>query len=107
MCNREPPYHEYRSTKALFKIATRGAAPLKHAEAFSKELKSFLARATKSRPEERPSTDELLKVCMTIFLSVLTRTSQHPWIVNAGTKSDMMKATEVVFLGNSLRMNGF
>lgn len=93
MAEKHPPYRNCRSLKAMFNTATKGAPPLKKPKKWSSEFRHFLARCFEMDPERRASAAELL---------------QDDWIVKKATStSKLIQAMSIVFLGNSIRMNGF
>jgi serine/threonine protein kinase len=62
MAEKNPPYYNLRSLKALFNTATKGAPPLKKPKKWSPEFKAFLQRCFEIDPDKRPSAAELLEV---------------------------------------------
>jgi serine/threonine protein kinase len=61
----EPPYMEKDPIKALFLIVSKGRPPFK--KAVSPEFKNFVEIATRMDPDERPSTKEMLQVCVKLW----------------------------------------
>lgn len=53
---------EYPTLKALLFITTQGRPPFKYPERMSDQFKDFIIICTKMRPDERPSSLELMKV---------------------------------------------
>lgn len=62
LCNRQPPYADLRSVRALLRIASVGAAPLRHPGRFGVSLRDLLAKLTAFRWQERPSAVQALSV---------------------------------------------
>jgi len=88
-----PPYCDYKPVKAMFRIATVGAPTLKQPDKWSQPLKDFLfTKIFLMNPEQRGTAAELL---------------EHPFIQKACKREKLVQAIEIVFLGSSLRMNGF
>jgi len=90
--HRHPPYYQLHPLKVLFSIATKGAPPLKKNKKYSPEFKDFLHKCFIMNPNERPSAKTLL---------------EHPFLKKAAPKSKLVHSIHLVFLGNSIRMNGF
>jgi len=76
----------------MFRTATQGAPPLRNPRKWSKSYNSFLSRCFDMNPDTRGSASELLS---------------HPFIQKACDRKTLTQSIELVFLGNSLRMNGF
>eukprot|EP01122_Echinamoeba_exundans_P007998 TRINITY_DN2572_c0_g1_i1.p1 TRINITY_DN2572_c0_g1~~TRINITY_DN2572_c0_g1_i1.p1 ORF type:complete len:846 (+),score=115.32 TRINITY_DN2572_c0_g1_i1:74-2539(+) len=105
-----PPYHHRGSLAAMFLTATRGAPPVQSSAHRTDDdgisYASRMAQQTKWSPEmldflritlnpdqlQRPTTAQLL---------------EHPFLAHSvpGLR-DLQKKLELVFIGNSLRMNG-
>jgi len=92
MCHGYPPYHNFRSIKALFTTATVGAAPMRNPDKWSSLLKDIMYQMMRFDPTTRPTAQILC---------------QHNFLSKACPKKKLVQAIEIVFLGNSLRMNGF
>lgn len=92
MAQQHPPYHGQPSLRVLFHLATKGAPPLKQPKKWSPEFQDFLAQCFIMDPDQRPSAEQLL---------------EHPFIAKASPNSKLEQAISIVFLGDSLKMNGF
>lgn len=62
LANRQVPYSELRSLRALLRIASVGAAPLKHPSKASAPMQDALRQMTAFRWQDRPSAVQLLSV---------------------------------------------
>jgi len=88
-----PPYNDFKPIKAMFRIATVGAPVLKQPDKWSSQLKDLLfTKMFIMNPELRAGAPEIL---------------EHPFLYKACKREKLVQAIEIVFLGNSLRMNGF
>lgn len=70
MCEGEPPYMLYPPMKALYLISTQGMPGLKEPGKWSTTLLDFSILCCKQLPSERPTTGELLKHDLCVFVSV-------------------------------------
>jgi len=87
-----PPYHSSGSVKALLHLVIYGAPYLKWGSKHSEDLRDFTKCLLHSDPKQRYSTDQLL---------------EHKFLQQDADLSSMKKVLESVFMGTSLRLNGF
>ncbi|GAM23659.1 hypothetical protein SAMD00019534_068340 [Acytostelium subglobosum LB1] len=91
MANQRPPMME-SAVKAMFTVATEGAAGFDEPHIWSDTFKDFLAQCLRPDPEERATADQLLK---------------HQFIRKADTRDNMENILKKIFLTNSLMNSGF
>jgi len=88
-----PPYNDFKPVKAMFRTATVGAPALKQPDKWSPVLKDLMfSKMFLMNPDERAGGPELL---------------EHQFLQKACKREKLVQAIEIVFLGSSLRMNGF
>ena len=62
MAEGEPPYMEFPPLRALFLITTKGIPDLKKPQNWSEDFRDFLRCCLIKDYDDRPDTDQLLKV---------------------------------------------
>lgn len=60
-------YMEMPALKALFQIVAHGCPDLKNPDSSSSEIKQFIHQTTQMEPSERPSSQDLLQVRISLF----------------------------------------
>lgn len=91
MAERNPPYRSYHPVKAMFRVATKGAPPLKYPSKWTDEFKDFVRLCFIMDPKKRATAKQL---------------SEHPFLEKACKKEAIAKIIEHVFIGNFLKSQG-
>lgn len=61
----EPPNHEMSPMRVLLKIQKSDPPRLDQPSKWSKEFNDFISKALVKDPAQRPTADDLMKVCLT------------------------------------------
>ena len=81
------------SLRALFKISTVGVPPVEYGD-YTQTLLNFTNRCLTFKTSERPTCEELLKVCV-LLSKDCTNIIQDPFLLEACTREEFQRFMEI------------